>query len=169
MLFPNSKSVFVLDARFITLLKSYSLLGSGNCVMPDWSVRLLIDIVPVGSSILPTTPVATFDSSFLNNISIVSPTFKLDLSISLVNTTTFAPDILSTLNLDEVLYIHELAKICFLDLSSSGFNIFSPTFLTLIFSPSTNNLISEVGTNFDKTPVSLNSTFFVKSPPSYPK
>jgi len=50
-----------------------------------------------------------------------------------------------------------------------GFKIFSPTFLTLIFSPSVNNLISEVGTNFDKTPVNLISTFLVKSPFSNPK
>ena len=30
--------------------------------------------------------------------------------------------------------------------------IFSPTFFTVIFSPSDNSLISDVGTNFDKTP-----------------
>ena len=51
----------------------------------------------------PTIPVATFDSSFLNKISTLSPSFKLDLSISLVKTTTFAPNIFSILNLDDVL------------------------------------------------------------------
>ena len=96
-------SVFVLEARFITLLKSYSLLGSGNNVIPGWLVKLLIVTVPVGTLILPTVPVAIFVSSFRNKISILSPFFKLDLSISLVNNTMFEPDILSILNLEDVL------------------------------------------------------------------
>ena len=96
-------SAVVLDARLITLLKSYSLLGSGNKVIPGWFVKLSIEIVPVGISMFLTVPVAILVSSFLNNISILSPIFKLDLSISLVNKTTFAPDMLSILNLDDVL------------------------------------------------------------------
>ena len=93
----------VLVALLITLLKSYSLFGSGNCVIPGWFVKLFTDIVPVGWSILPTVPVATTSSSFLKSISTLSPIFMLDLSISLVNKTKFAPDILSTLNLEDVL------------------------------------------------------------------
>ena len=46
----------------MTLLKSYSLLGSGNNVIPGWFVRLLIVIVPVGTSMLPTVPVTIFVS-----------------------------------------------------------------------------------------------------------
>ena len=96
-------SATALVARFITLLKSYSLFGSGNNVIPGWFVKLLIEIVPVGSSIFPTVPVAILVSSFLNNTSILSPIFKLDLSISLVNRTILEPDTLSILNLDDVL------------------------------------------------------------------
>ena len=47
----------------------------------------------VGLSIFATVPVATFVSSFLNKISTLSPTFKLDLSISSVNKTILEPDI----------------------------------------------------------------------------
>ena len=59
----------------------------------DNNVKLFIEIVDVSLSILPTVPVATTSSSFLNNTSILSPIFKLDLSISLVNKTKLAPDI----------------------------------------------------------------------------
>ena len=102
-LFPNSMSAVLLKARFITLLKSYSLFGSGYKVMPGWLIRLFNDIVLVGLSMLPTVPVAIFVSSFLNKISTLSPTFKLDLSISSVNKITLAPDTLSIKNLDDVL------------------------------------------------------------------
>ena len=111
-----------------------------------------------------TTPVPAMFSSFLKRISTSSPTLILDLSMSLVSKTKLVPFIFFTWNLDDVLYIHEFAKICFLDLLICGLSIFSPTFLTLIFSPSLNNLISEVGLNSDKTPVNLNSTFLLKSP-----
>ena len=169
MFWPKSISAIVVEARFITLLKSYSRLGSGNSVIFGWFIKLLRDIVFVGLSIFATVPVATFVSSFLNKISILSPTFKLDLSISSVNKTILEPDIFWIKNLEEVLYIHEFANICFLDLFSVGFSIFSPTFLTVIFSPSVKRRISVFGTNLDKTPVNLNSTFLLKSPPSYPK
>ena len=96
-------SVFVLDARLITLLKSYSRFGSGNAVIFDNNVRLFIEIVDVSLLILPTVPVATTSSSSLNNTSILSPIFKLDLSISLVNKIILAPDIFLTINLDDVL------------------------------------------------------------------
>jgi hypothetical protein len=61
-----------------------------------------------------------------------------------------------------------LAKISFLDGSTDGLSIFSPTFLTEIVSFSEDNFILLLGTNFDNTPVSLNSTFLVESPP-HPK
>jgi len=96
-------STELLKARFITLRRSYSLFGSGNSVIPGTFVKLLIVIVPVGLSILATVPVAILVSSFLNKISILSPIFRLDLSISLVNNTMFEPEILSTLNLEDVL------------------------------------------------------------------
>ena len=64
---------------------------------------MFIEIVDVSLSILPTVPVATTSSSFLNNTSILSPTFKLDLSISLVNKIILAPDIFLTVNLEDVL------------------------------------------------------------------
>ena len=50
----------------------------------------------------------------------------------------------------------------------SSLSIFSPTFLTNIFSPSFTNFISVIGTNSDNTPVILNSIFLLKSPFSYP-
>ena len=46
---------------------------------------MFIDIVDVSVLILPTVPVATTSSPFWNNTSILSPIFKLDLSISLVS------------------------------------------------------------------------------------
>ena len=61
-----------------------------------------------------------------------------------------------------------MANISFLVLLVNESVIFSPTFLTDIVSPSDNNLISDVAVNLDKTPVSLSSTFLVKSPFSYP-
>ena len=64
---------------------------------------MFIETVDVSLSILPTVPVATTSSSFLNNTSILSPTFKLDLSISLVNNIILAPDIFLTINLEDVL------------------------------------------------------------------
>ena len=69
----------MLETRLITLLKSYSRFGSGNVVIFDSKVKLFIEIVEVSMSILPTVPVATTSSSFLNNTSILSPIFKLDL------------------------------------------------------------------------------------------
>ena len=69
----------------------------------DKSVKLFIEIVDVSLSILPTIPVATTSSSFLNNTSILSPIFKLDLSISLVSKIILAPDILLIKNLEDVL------------------------------------------------------------------
>ena len=74
---------------------------------------------------------------------------------------------ISTWNLELVLYFQELAKISLYD--SLLFLIFSPTFLTNIFSPSFTNLISDIGTNSERTPVILKSTLFDKSPFSYPK
>ena len=64
---------------------------------------MFIEIVDVSLLILPTVPVATTSSSFLNNTSILSPIFKLDLSISLVNKIILAPDIFLTINLEDVL------------------------------------------------------------------
>ena len=57
-----------------------------------------------------------------------------------------------------------------LSLSKVGLGIFSPKFLTVIFSPSRVTLDPSLGksSKFDKTPVILNSTLFVKSPSSYP-
>ena len=56
----------------------------------------------------------------------------------------------------------------FLDLSlgSVGFGIFSPKFLTVIFSPSRVTLEPLLGksSKLDNTPVILNSTLFVRSP-----
>ena len=121
---------------------------------------------PVDGVIFPTTPVATIISLSLNNISNSSSILILDLSISLVNKTAVEPVIFSIINLEEVLYIQVLTKISFLVLSLSGLSIFSPTFLTVIFSPTEDNLISETGINFDRTPVILNSTLLVTSPPS---
>ena len=71
----------------------------------------------------------------------------------------------------DVLYIHELNHTSFLVLSLTGFGTTSPTFFTDILSPSEVTLDPSVGYNskFDNTPVILNSTFFVKSPSSYPK
>ena len=71
--------------------------------MPGWFVRPSIVIVPVDLTISFTTPVATIVCSFLNKISILSPFFKLDLSMSLVNKIIFEPLIFSTWNLDDVL------------------------------------------------------------------
>ena len=93
----------MLETRLIILLKSYSRFGSGKTVIFDKSVKLFIEIVDVSLSIFPTIPVATTSSSFLNNTSILSPTFKLDLSISLVSKIMLAPDIFFTKNLDDVL------------------------------------------------------------------
>jgi len=64
---------------------------------------LFIEIVDVSVLMLPTVPVATTSSPFLNNTSILSPIFKLDLSMSLVNKTILAPNMFLTLNLEEVL------------------------------------------------------------------
>ena len=72
---PKSTSVAVLETRLITLLKSYSRFGSGNVVIFDSKVKLFIEIVEVSMLILPTVPVATTSSSFLNNTSILSPIF----------------------------------------------------------------------------------------------
>ena len=92
----------MLEARLIILLKSYSRFGSGNVVIFDNKVKLFIEIVDVSALILPTVPVATTSSSFLNNTSILSPIFKLDLSISLVTKIILAPDIFFIKNLDDV-------------------------------------------------------------------
>ena len=64
---------------------------------------MFIDIVDVSVLILPTVPVATTSSPFWNNTSILSPIFKLDLSISLVNKTILAPNMFLISNLEEVL------------------------------------------------------------------
>ena len=50
-----------------------------------------------------------------------------------------------------------------------SFLIFSPIFFTKIFSPSFTRLISDIGTNSERTPVILRSTLLDKSPSSYPK
>ena len=60
-------------------------------------------MVDVSVLILPTVPVATISSSFWNNTSILSPIFRLDLSMSLVNKTILAPNMFFILNLEEVL------------------------------------------------------------------
>ena len=64
---------------------------------------MFIEIVDVSVLIFPTVPVATTSSPFLNNTSILSPIFKLDLSMSLVNKTILAPNMFLTVNLEEVL------------------------------------------------------------------
>ena len=59
ILFPKSISALMLEARLITLLKSYSLFGSGNTDIVGCSVKLFRDTVLVGKSMLLTRPVAT--------------------------------------------------------------------------------------------------------------
>ena len=102
----------------------------------DKSVKLFIEIVDVSLSILPTIPVATTSSSFLNNTSILSPIFKLDLSISLVSKIMLAPDILlikkggvSALRVDKdgLLSIKEFASLPF-EVTEGGIAYFDNNF-----------------------------------------
>ena len=70
--------------------------------------------------------------------------------------------------LELLLYNQEFANISLYVLFCSGFLIKSPRFLTEIISPLSILKLSDTCTNWDNTPVSLNSTFLVRSPSSYP-
>ena len=102
----------------------------------------------------------------LTKISTLSPIFKLDLSIRL-----FKVKLLISLiwYLELVLYIQEFAKISLYVLLFVGFSILDPMCLTEIISPSSKFKLSDICTNLDNTPQSLNSTFLLRSPFSYPK
>ena len=99
----------------------------------------------------------------------VSPSLRLDLSKSDFKINV-DPLILSISKVHEVLYIQELNHTSFLLLSVGGLGTTSPTFLTVILSPSVATLDPSDGksSNSDNTPVILSSTFLVKSPSSYP-
>ena len=100
--------------------------------------------------------------------STLSPTLRLDLSISVFNWKV-EPLAESTINLELVLYTQLLANICLSVLSDEGFKIFSPTLFTKILWPSTAKEMSPVDSKVDSTPLIRTSTFLVVSPSSYPK
>ena len=101
-------------------------------------------------------------------ISTVSPTLRVALSIS-SNKKNEPPWISWTSNLDLVLYIQEFANTSLYVLSSAGFLIISPIFLTAISSPTSIKGISSSASKSDRTPVIRSSHFFSISPFSYPK
>ena len=159
-LLPTSNCAPVLFALSITLRISYVSLDWKGVTKFWFSTSIVLRLI----SILLTLKDPIITCSFLFNISNWSPTFRDDLSIGVRSVYGPCP---STWNLVLVLYFHEFANISlYVELL---FCIFSPTFLTNIFSPSVTKFISDTGTNSDKTPVILKSILLDKLPFSYPK
>ena len=161
-LFPNCIGTIVLFAVLIFRLKSYFTPFWGE--NPESSIKTLFCENVIFEIYAPDEETTLLVS--LSKISTSSPIFKLDLSIGLFKVKLL---IFSIWYLDPVLYIQEFAKTSLYVLLFCGFWIRSPIFLTEIFCPSSKFKVSDNWTNFDNTPVSLNSTFLLRSPFSYPK
>ena len=118
-LFPNSIGTTELLAVLIFLLKSYFTPDSGVKTrlfkITEFSDSLILKIYAEDTTLLAS----------LSRISILSPIFKLDLSILLVKVKLL---IFSIWYLDFVLYIQEFAKISLYVLFWIGFLINSPIF-----------------------------------------
>ena len=167
-LLPNSKST------------PTSPTALSNSLWISWSNLFTLIVEPrlillsISVIFLTTIPVCLgTDEPFAYNDTL-SPIFKFELS-GFVFKKNWSDDTIfsvSSLNLLAVLYNHELKNTVLRVLSESilGFGIFSPKFLTVIFSPSRVTLDPSDGNNSksDNTPVILNSTLLVKSPSSYP-
>ena len=162
-LFPNCIGTVSLFAVLIFLLISYFTSFFGE------NPELLLMSTLFSADIIFEIYAPDEDTTLLvslSKISTSSPIFKLDLSMGLFKVKL---PIFSIWYLDPVLYIQEFAKTSLYVLLFCGFWIISPIFLTEIFCPSFKFKVSDTWTNFDNTPVSLNSTFLFRSPFSYPK
>ena len=95
----------VLDTFSTFLRMSYNWFGF--CVNPA-IFDALIWFKP--TSILATVPLPAIVCSFLSKISNLSPTLRYDLSIVVLNLKV--EPVISTWNLELVLYIQEFANIC---------------------------------------------------------